>query len=90
MSGFAFATIGELGLGYQRRAFSPTEVLADVIRRLEVVEPTLNMFAHLDLEGAHVQACAAEQRMMQGGLLGPLDGIPTSVKDLIAVAGMPQ
>lgn len=90
MTGFAFATIGELSNGYQRRAFSPTEVLADVIRRLEVVEPALNMFAHLDLESARVQACAAEQRMMRGGLLGPLDGIPTSVKDLIAVAGMPQ
>jgi aspartyl-tRNA(Asn)/glutamyl-tRNA(Gln) amidotransferase subunit A len=90
MSGFAFATIGELSNGYKRRAFSPTEVLADVICRLEVVEPALNMFAHLDLEGARVQASAAEQRMMQGSLLGPLDGIPTSVKDLIAVAGMPQ
>lgn len=28
--------------------------------------------------------------MMAGGLIGPLDGIPTSIKDLIAVAGMPQ
>ena len=90
MSGFAFATIADLSEGFRRRAFSPTEVLADVIRRLQVIEPMLNMFAHLDLAGAQVQAKAAEARMMRGGLLGPLDGIPTSVKDLIAVAGMPQ
>ena len=90
MSGFAFATVADLSEGFRRLAFSPTEVLADVIRRLAVIEPMLNMFAHLDLAGAQVQAKAAEARMMQGGLLGPLDGIPTSVKDLIAVAGMPQ
>lgn len=90
MSGFAFATISQLADGYRRRAFSPLEVLDDVIRRLQVIEPKLNMFAHLDLEGARVQAKAAEARMMAGGLLGPLDGIPTGIKDLIAVAGMPQ
>ncbi len=90
MTGFAFATIADLSEGFRRRAFSPTEVLADVIRRLGVVEPLLNMFAHLDLAGAQAQAKAADDRMMRGALLGPLDGIPTSVKDLIAVAGMPQ
>ena len=90
MTGFAFATIADLSEGFRRRVFSPTEVLSDVIRRLQVVEPMLNMFAHLDLAGAQAQARAADDRMMQGALLGPLDGIPTSVKDLIAVAGMPQ
>ena len=90
MTGFAFATIADMSEGFRRRAFSPTEVLADVIRRLEVVEPVLNMFAHLDLAGAQAQAKAADERMMRGTLLGALDGIPTSIKDLIAVAGMPQ
>jgi len=90
MAGFAFATIRTLAQGYRSRAFSPTEVLSDVIRRLQTLEPKLNMFAHLDLEGAHGQAKAAEARMMAGALLGPLDGIPTAIKDLIAVAGMPQ
>ena len=55
MSGFAFATIADLSEGYRRRAFSPTEVLADVSRRLEVIEPMLNMFAHVDLAGAQVR-----------------------------------
>lgn len=90
MSGFAFATIEDLSGGYSRKAFSPTEVLADVVRRLEVIEPKLNMFAHLDLDLAATQARAAEARMIRGELRGPLDGVPTSVKDLIAVAGMPQ
>lgn len=89
MTGFAFATIAELHNGFRTRAFSPVEVLADVFRRLDTIEPQLNMFAHLDPEGAKAQASAAEARMMRGALLGPLDGIPTSIKDLIAVAGMP-
>jgi len=90
MAGFAFATIGQLAEGYRTGAFSPTEVLADVLRRIDKLEPKLNMFAHLDRAGAQSQAKAAEARMMSGRLLGPLDGIPTAIKDLIAVAGMPQ
>lgn len=90
MPGFAFATIADLSAGYQRKEFSPVEVLADVSRRLEAIEPVLNMFAHLDRAAAMKQARAAEARMVRGAMLGVLDGIPTSVKDLIAVAGMPQ
>ena len=90
MPGFAFATIADLSAGYRRKEFSPVEVLADVSRRLEAIEPVLNMFAHLDRAAAIEQARAAEARMVRGAMLGVLDGIPTSVKDLIAVAGMPQ
>ena len=86
---FAFKTIREISNGFSRKNFSPCELLDDVIARYELLEPKLNMFAHVDFDSARIQAIAAEQRIMRGEKLGELDGIPTSVKDLIAVKDMP-
>ncbi len=83
-------TVREISCGLSRKDFSPTELLDDVIKRYEALEPVLNMFAWTDFDGALTQAQAAEARLMRGERLGDLDGIPTSIKDLIAVAGMPQ
>lgn len=90
MSEFAFMTIREISSGFSRKEFSPTELLDDVIARYERLEPRLNMFAWTDFDAARKQAEVAEARLMRGEKLGELDGIPTSVKDLIAVGGMPQ
>lgn len=89
ISEFAFKTIREISSGFSRKDFSPRELLDDVIHRYEKLEPVLNMFAHVDFDAARSQAKAAEQRIMCGEKLGDLDGIPTSVKDLIAVKAMP-
>lgn len=89
-SDFAFKTIRELSSGLSHKDFSATELLNDVISRYEALEPRLNMFAHVDFEGAMAQAKASEARIMRGEKLSDLDGIPTSIKDLIAVKGMPQ
>lgn len=89
-SGLAFKTIRELRADLSKKEISPTELLDDVISRYEKLEPDLNMFAHVDFDSARKQAKESEDRLMKGEILGPLDGIPTSVKDLIAVEGMPQ
>ncbi|MEP3630225.1 MAG: amidase family protein [Hyphomicrobiales bacterium] len=73
----------------EAKAISPSEILDDVIDRLDVLEPELNMFAALDIEGARVCAKAADERQMSGGRLSKLDGIPTSIKDLIAQKDLP-
>jgi len=89
-SDFAFKTIGELSHGFAHKQFSPVDVLDDVIARSEKLEPQLRMFCHLDFDRARAEARAAETRMMRGERLSALDGIPTAIKDLIAVKGMPQ
>lgn len=89
-SEFAFKTIRHLSNGLARKDFSPTELLASTIARFEQIEPKLNMFAHVDFDEAQKQAEASETRIMKGGKLSELDGIPTSIKDLIAVKGMPM
>lgn len=90
MSQFAFLTISELAAGLDSKVFSATELLEDVLARIETAEPVLNMFAALDIEGARQGALAAQDRQMQGARLSPLDGIPTSIKDLIAQRDLPQ
>jgi len=90
MSGFAFQTIRDLSAGLETKAFSPIDLLDDVLRRLETLEPVINSFACLDPSGARRDAKAAAKRQMAGARLSPLDGIPTSVKDLIAQKDLPQ
>lgn len=87
---FAFKTVAELSEGLEARDFTPVDLLDDVIQRLSVLEPLLNSFACLDLEGARRDAEAAHARQRSGTRLSPLDGVPTSVKDLIAQKDLPQ
>ena len=57
--------------------------------RLDATQPALNAFVAIDTDGARRVARTAETAVMRGDALGPLHGIPVSVKDLIDVAGLP-
>jgi aspartyl-tRNA(Asn)/glutamyl-tRNA(Gln) amidotransferase subunit A len=71
-----------------RRA-SPVEVTQAVLDRIAAWEPRINAFVTLDAEGALVAARAAEAMVMAGVPLGPLHGVPVSIKDVQAVEGLP-
>src|SRR5690606_8829171 len=68
---------------------SPVEVTNHFLARIERFNPVLKAFKHVDVEGAREQARRAEQAVMRGEPLGPLHGVPTSVKEHIAVQSMP-
>jgi len=72
-----------------RGEVSPVEVLEHFLARIEEFNPTLRAFAHLDAPGARKQARDAEATVRRREPLAPLHGIPISVKEHIAVAGMP-
>jgi aspartyl-tRNA(Asn)/glutamyl-tRNA(Gln) amidotransferase subunit A len=71
------------------RAASPVELTEHCIARIERLDPMLNAFCALDVEGAREAARLSEARWIQGRALGPLDGIPVTIKDLISAAGFP-
>ena len=71
-----------------RRA-SPVEVTAAVLKRIEAWEPRINAFAVLDGDRAMDAARAAQAPAMGEGPIGPLHGVPVTVKDMTAVAGLP-
>lgn len=56
---------------------------------IERTEPFVHTFVALDAEGARAAARVADAELAAGVDRGPLHGIPYSVKDLVAVAGLP-
>ncbi len=79
----------ELGLRYRRGELSPVEVTRLALERAEATQPILNAFITLLADTALAAARAAEARFQRGAALGPLDGVPVAVKDLIHMAGVP-
>jgi aspartyl-tRNA(Asn)/glutamyl-tRNA(Gln) amidotransferase subunit A len=78
-----------LGAGYARRAFSPVEVAAVCLAKIERLNPVYNAFCLVDAEAALAQARNSEARWLAGTQIGPIDGVPTSIKDLIWAKGWP-
>ncbi len=81
----AFKTALELRQAIAARQVSPVEVMQATLARAERFDPKLNCFATYTPELALEAAKKAEQDLMAGNAIGPLHGLPISVKDLIAV-----
>ncbi len=75
--------------GYRGGAFSPVEAAEAVLARLDEVDGNLNAFCHRDDEAFIGAARASEKRWHDGEPLGPLDGVPVSVKDVLRIRGWP-
>ena len=70
------------------KALSPVEVTRTVLERIDSINPRVNAFCTLTAESAMDTARAAEQAVMRGAPLGPLHGVPYSVKDLNFTKGV--
>jgi len=78
----------ELAAGYRARRFSPVEVLDAVLARIERVNPRLNAFCAVTADAARREAKAAEAALARGEAVGPLHGVPLSVKDMVVTRGV--
>jgi amidase len=67
---------------------SPVELLEAHLARIESLNPKLNAFVQVDGDGAREQARHAEDAVMRKQKLGPLHGVPLSIKSSIAVSGL--
>ena len=74
---------------YRSRALSPVEVMRDVLQRVARFEPHIHATYLLAPERALDEARASEERWRRSAPLGPLDGVPATMKDNIATAGEP-
>ncbi len=79
----------ELGEVYRSGRASPVEVTESVLAHIARWEPTLCATWALDPDGARAAARAAEGRWQRGAPLGPLDGVPCTLKENIATRGVP-
>jgi aspartyl-tRNA(Asn)/glutamyl-tRNA(Gln) amidotransferase subunit A len=71
------------------RSLSPVEVVDAVFDRIHALEPALHAFCTLTEDAARADARAAEAAVMRGAAIGPLHGVPISIKDLICTKGIP-
>jgi len=83
-------TARELGEAYAAKELSPVEAAEAVIERVEAREPVLNALYQFEPEAVRADAKASERRWMEGTARGPLDGVPMTVKENIARAGVPM
>src|SRR5271166_5087189 len=77
-----------LASAFRRGELSPIDVVRDVFARIER-HAAFNAFVTVDLESALAAARQSEARWRAGAPLGPLDGVPATVKDNIVAKGWP-
>jgi aspartyl-tRNA(Asn)/glutamyl-tRNA(Gln) amidotransferase subunit A len=75
--------------GYRRAELSPIEVMEDILARIAEWEPYLNALYAFDPDGARSAAESSAGRWNAGQPVGPLDGVPVTIKENIATRGTP-
>ena len=86
-SDLAFTPAVELAAMIRRRTVSPVEITRAVLERIERLNGRLGAYVLVHAERAMDDARAAEQAVMSGHPLGPLHGVPVSIKDNLWTAG---
>jgi aspartyl-tRNA(Asn)/glutamyl-tRNA(Gln) amidotransferase subunit A len=81
--------VGQLTQAYGQWLLSPEHVCEHLLERIDDAGVNCNAFAHVDHDAALSSARASGKRWLDGESLGPLDGIPVAIKDVLDVAGMP-
>jgi amidase/aspartyl-tRNA(Asn)/glutamyl-tRNA(Gln) amidotransferase subunit A len=79
--------VAALGRLFAAGDASPVEVAQAALARAEAVQARFNAFTHIAHDEALEAARASEARWRRGAPLGPLDGVPTTIKDIVWVRG---
>jgi amidase len=81
-------TAADLAAAICAKRISPREVIDAVLARIERVNPVVNAFVTVVADHAREAARAAEEAVIRQDPLGPLHGIPVSIKDLTVTKGI--
>ncbi len=85
----ALLSATELAGLYSRRQLSPVEATQAVLRRIERFDGAVNAFCLVDPERALAAARASEDRWQRGAATGLVDGVPTTIKDIVLTKDWP-
>ena len=84
----AFWSATEQAKGIREGEFTSRALLELFITRIQAINPALNAIVTLDLASARLAADAADAKVAAGAPLGPLHGVPITVKDALQTAGL--
>jgi Asp-tRNA(Asn)/Glu-tRNA(Gln) amidotransferase A subunit family amidase len=87
MSDLTFLPRPVMAQQIRERKISPVELVDAHLAKIERLNPKLNAFVHVDAERARHHARRAEATVVSGNNLGPLHGVPISIKSSLDVAG---
>src|SRR6195952_326945 len=79
----------ELLAAYKDKSLSPVEATRAVLANIRMWEPHLHATYALESDEALAQAEASQARWLRGEPRGPLDGVPSMIKENIATRGVP-
>lgn len=84
------ASATELTARVRRRELTSMAIVDAHIRRIEAVNPRLNAMVATRFDEAREEARAADEALARGDATGPLHGVPCTIKECFALAGMPN
>ena len=84
-----YASASQLVAMIRTKALSPVEVVTAHLERIEAINPEINAIVIFSQDPLD-KAKEAETQVMRGDDLGPLHGVPYTLKDCIETAGLPR
>ena len=84
-----FQTAKQLAAAIRKKKIGCLELLDLYLKRVETYNPALNAIIATDIDGARTRAKAADKAVKAGKKLGPLHGVPMTIKESFDVAGYP-
>ena len=88
MSELTFLSAIAMAAQIRKKEISPVELVEAHLAQVEKLNPRLNAFVQVDAERARHAAQSAEAAVMREKTLGPLHGVPITIKSSINVAGL--
>src|SRR5579863_2478636 len=88
MNDLTFLSAVTMAEQISQRKLSPVELADAHLAKIERLNPKLNAFVHVDEARVRREARAAEAAVMSGATVGPLRGVPISIKSSLEVAGL--
>ena len=84
-----FQTAKQLAAAVRKKKIGCLELLDLYLKRVETYNPRLNAIIATDIEAARKRARMADKRLKAGRRLGPLHGVPMTIKESFDVMGYP-
>ncbi len=89
MADIHFQSAASLARDIREGRISARELLEHFLARVDLYNPDLNAIIQQDREGARGRADAADAARAAGAALGPLHGVPMTIKESYDLGGMP-